>query len=121
MAIADYLHGAEIRPDTSGARILQAASSNVIGVVGTSDNATLEAEKPKVFLKRTEALNAVKGTGSLEKAINAIYDQTGAAVVVVRAKTDSEANIKTCQKMELDAYIPDRYFRSFRYFLYHLD
>ncbi|MEE9121229.1 MAG: transposase, partial [Syntrophobacteria bacterium] len=23
----------------------------------------------------------------------------------------SEANIKTCQKMELDAYIPDRYFR----------
>ena len=45
------------------------------------------------------------------KAIGHDEDCFRGAIFVADTNYHSQSNLKTCQKMELDAYIPDRYFR----------
>jgi len=45
------------------------------------------------------------------KAIGQDEDYFRGAIFVADTNYHSQSNLKTCQKMELDAYIPDRYFR----------
>jgi hypothetical protein len=45
------------------------------------------------------------------KAIGHDEDYFSGATFVADTNYHSQSNLKTCQKMELDAYIPDRYFR----------
>ena len=45
------------------------------------------------------------------KAIGRDEDYFRGAIFVADTNYHSQSNLKTCQKMELDAYIPDRYFR----------
>ncbi len=48
---------------------------------------------------------------SLEINYHLDKDYFSGATFVAYTNYHSEGNIKTCQKLELDAYIPDRYFR----------
>ena len=45
------------------------------------------------------------------EAIGHDEDYFSGAIFVADTNYHSQSNLKTCQKMELDAYIPDRYFR----------
>jgi len=45
------------------------------------------------------------------QAIGHDEDYFSGATFVADTNYHSQSNLKTCQKMELDAYIPDRYFR----------
>ena len=45
------------------------------------------------------------------QAIGHDEDYFTGVIFVADTNYHSQSNLKTCQKMELDAYIPDRYFR----------
>jgi phage tail sheath protein FI len=99
MAI-DYLHGIEIRKDASGIRSIQSVATSVIGLVGTTDNKSLKPEIPKAFFRRKDALDAIKGKGTLEKAVVGIYDQAGATLLIIRAKSSLVADVSAaCEKL----------------------
>lgn len=101
----DFLHGVEVLEIDSGSRVIQTVKSSVIGIVGTAPNAD-----PGAFPINTPTLIAGSqreaskldllgtGEGTLPKALDAILDQIGAVVIVVRVEegaTDAEtlANI----------------------------
>ncbi|MCP3940524.1 MAG: phage tail protein [Desulfobacteraceae bacterium] len=85
-----FLHGIEVLNIDTGSRPIQTAKSSVIGVVGTAPGA--DAEKfplnmPVLVSSRSQVAKLDPenlGQGSLYKALNGIFDQTGALVVVVR-------------------------------------
>lgn len=88
-----FLHGIEVLDIDDGARVIQTASTSVIGIVGTAPNAD-----PTVFPLNTPVLIAgsralagkligsgtLPDNGTLPDAVNHILDVTGAVIVVVR-------------------------------------
>ncbi|WP_036041607.1 phage tail sheath C-terminal domain-containing protein [Bradyrhizobium yuanmingense] len=100
----DFLHGVEVITIDDGARPIQTASSSVIGIVGTAPRADA-SEFPlntpvMVAGSRAKAAKLLAlpadedhGDGTLPDALDSIFDQTGAAVIVVRVEegaTDAE-------------------------------
>lgn len=82
-----YLHGVEVLEIDDGARVIQTASSSVIGLVGTapSADATTYPLNTPVLVPGSTAMAATLGTaGTLPQAMDSIFDQIGAAVIVVR-------------------------------------
>ena len=99
-----FLHGVEILEITTGPRPIQTVRSSVIGIVGTApdaDAAKFPLNSPVLITSRTEAadLDTVgDGSGTLPAAMDGIYDQIGAVVVVVRVdegadETETLANV----------------------------
>lgn len=84
-----FLHGIEVVDIDGGARPIRTIKSSVIGVVGTAPDADVAAFPANVPVlvagRRTEAAKLGTG-GSLPKAIDGIFDQAGAVVVVVRVE-----------------------------------
>ncbi|MRY60502.1 phage tail protein [Parabacteroides distasonis] len=82
-----YLHGAEVVEIDNGARPIRTAQSGVIGLVGTAPDADATAfplNTPVLIAgSRREAVKLGAG-GTLPQAIDGIFDQTGAVVVVIR-------------------------------------
>lgn len=93
MATDSYFHGVRVLELDSGTRPIRMASTAVIGMVATAEDAD-----PLVFpLDRAVLLTNVQGSiekagtkGTLARSLQAIADQTNAVVVVVRVeqKTD---------------------------------
>ncbi|TQV62266.1 MAG: phage tail sheath protein [Halothiobacillaceae bacterium] len=95
---ADYHHGVRVIELTDGARPIRTVESAVIGIVGTAPDAD-----PAVFPLNTPVLIAgsrskaakldTVGTlrGTLPKAMDAIFDQIGAMIVVVRVEEGAGA------------------------------
>jgi uncharacterized protein len=88
-----FLHGVEVVQIDDGPRPIQTVRSGVIGVIGTAPdaNATAFPINTPVLVSgnRTEAalLDTVgDGEGTLVDALDAIFDQAGAVVVVVRVE-----------------------------------
>ncbi|KAJ4851698.1 phage tail sheath family protein [Xylella fastidiosa subsp. multiplex] len=82
-----YLHGVEVLEIDDGARVIQTASSSVIGLVGTAPlaDATTYPLNTPVLVPGSAAMAATLGTaGTLPQAMDSIFDQIGAAVIVVR-------------------------------------
>ncbi|MEW6490368.1 MAG: phage tail sheath C-terminal domain-containing protein [Thermodesulfobacteriota bacterium] len=86
-----FLHGVEVVEIDSGPRPIQTVRSSVIGIVGTAPNADaakFPLDTPVLVAgSRREAagLDTVgTGLGTLPAALDAIFDQAGAVVVVVR-------------------------------------
>lgn len=86
-----FLHGVEIVEIDSGPRPIQTVKSSVIGVVGTAPDAdaTVFPENKPVLVPGDEAMAAKldtvgDGKGTLPAAMNGIFDQCGAMVVVIR-------------------------------------
>jgi len=81
-----FLHGVEVLQIDTGARPIQTIRSSVIGIVGTAPDA--DADKfplnTPVLLARRSEMAGLGEAGTLYKALDLIYDQAGAVVVVVR-------------------------------------
>lgn len=88
-----FLHGVEVIQIDDGPRPIQTVRSSVIGLIGTAPDADATAfplNTPVLIAgNRVEAakLDTVgDGDGTLPGAIDAIFDQTGAVVVVIRVE-----------------------------------
>ncbi|MDM5178524.1 phage tail sheath subtilisin-like domain-containing protein [Massilia sp. DJPM01] len=91
MAVEQFLHGVEVIDIDGGARPISTVKSSVIGIVGTAPDAD-----PVAFPLNTPVLvagsriEAAKldmtglGLGTLPSAMDSIFDQCGAVVIVVR-------------------------------------
>lgn len=102
---SEFLHGLEVQEISDGIRTITTASTSVIGLIGTAPNANpllFPLNKPILIAgSRIEAAQLDPnntGAGTLPQALDDIFDQTGAVVVVVRvaaAETEAEqlANI----------------------------
>src|SRR6478736_10413939 len=94
--VTDYLHGIEVIEINDGIRPIQTVRSAVIGLIGTAEHAD-----PDIWPLNTPVLCAgnqqlaltlgALGQGTLPDAMDAIFAQTGAVVIVVRV-TDAQAN-----------------------------
>lgn len=98
-----FLHGVQILEVDSGSRPIATVSSSVIGVIGTAplaDAAAFPLNTPVLVTNRVEAakLTALTGAdaGTLPDALDSIFDQSGAVVVVVRVEkgaNDAATNV----------------------------
>ena len=98
----DFLHGAEVIEITDGVRPIRTVRTGVIGVIGTApdaDAATFPLDTP-VLVAGSRAKAALldtvgDGRGTLPSALDGIFDQVGAAVIVVRVDegTDETATL----------------------------
>ena len=86
-----FLHGVEVVEIDNGPRPIQTVRSSVIGLIGTAPDADPEKfplNTPVLIAgsrKEAAALDTTgDGQGTLPDAINGIFDQAGAVVVVVR-------------------------------------
>ncbi|XVJ50907.1 MAG: phage tail protein [Vampirovibrio sp.] len=79
-----FLHGVEVTEVTSGTRPIPTVRTGVIGLVGTAPLGTaIPLNTPTLITNRVEAAQ-LGTTGSLPDALDLIFDQGGALVVVVR-------------------------------------
>ncbi|AMO55623.1 tail protein [Endozoicomonas montiporae] len=89
----DFLHGVEVVEIDGGTRPIRTVKSSVIGLIGTAPNADpiqFPVNTPVLIAgNRTEAA-ALGDGGTLPSAIDGIFDQVGAAVVVVRVEEGSD-------------------------------
>lgn len=88
-----FLHGVEVVEIDSGPRPIQTVRSSVIGLIGTApdaDAAAFPLNTPVLIAgsrKEAAALDTTGvGLGTLPDAIDGIFDQAGAVVVVVRVE-----------------------------------
>lgn len=88
-----FLHGVEVIQIDDGPRPIRTVRSSVIGLIGTAPDADAETfplNTPVLIAgKRTEAAGldtTGDGEGTLPDAIDAIFDQAGAVVIVVRVE-----------------------------------
>jgi len=81
-----FLHGVEVLQVDTGARPIQTVRSSVIGIVGTAPDAdaTLFPLNTPVLLARRSEMQGLGEDGTLFKALDLIYDQAGAVVIVIR-------------------------------------
>ena len=82
-----FLHGVEVIEIDSGPRPIQTVRSSVIGIVGTAPDADATAFplNTPVLVAGSLKKAALLGTsGTLPKAMDGIFDQCGAVVVVIR-------------------------------------
>lgn len=92
-----FLHGVEVLQIDTGARPIQTVRSSVIGLIGTApdaDAAKFPLNTPVLIARRSE-MAGLGTTGTLQSALDLIYDQAGAVVVVVRIEqgVDESATI----------------------------
>lgn len=81
-----FLHGVEVLQIDSGARPIQTVRSSVIGLIGTAPDADatkFPLNTPVLIASRSE-MAGLGTTGTLQDALDLIYDQAGAVVVVIR-------------------------------------
>lgn len=88
-----FLHGTEVIEIDGGARPIRTVKSSVIGIVGTAPDADATAFPLNTpVLVTGSILEAAKldtvgtGSGTLPSAMDAIFDQAGAMVVVIRVE-----------------------------------
>lgn len=82
-----FLHGVEIVEIDTGPRPIRTVRSSVIGVVGTAHDAeasAFPANTPVLIAANQQEAAKLGNSGTLPKAITAIFNQIGAMVVVVR-------------------------------------
>ena len=83
-----FLHGVEVLQIDTGARPIQTVRSSVIGVIGTAPDADASAfplNTPVLIARRSE-MAGIGEAGTLPAALDLIYDQAGAVVVVIRVE-----------------------------------
>lgn len=95
-----FLHGIEVVEITDGARPISTVKSSVIGLIGTAPMADEEAfpvNTPVLVAgRRSEAAKLGTG-GTLPAAIDGIFDQCGAMVVVIRVAEGVEEGETTAE------------------------
>jgi phage tail sheath protein FI len=98
MAIENFYHGVEVVEIDDGIRPISTVRSSVIGLIGTADPiecpvSSVPYNEPTLIIgSRKKALEIFgpKKTGfTIPQALDAIFDQAGAMVVVVRVEKDA--------------------------------
>ena len=92
-----FLHGVEVLQIDTGARPIQTVRSSVIGLVGTAPDADatkFPLNTPVLVTSKSEYAT-IGSTGTIKAALDLIYAQAGAVVIVIRvtAGADNEATI----------------------------
>lgn len=87
-----FLHGVEVLEIDAGPRPIRTARSSVIGIVGTAPAATdaFPLNTPVLIAGSRAEAAALGTTGTLPAALDGIFDQAGAVVVVVRVAADED-------------------------------
>lgn len=94
-----FLHGVEVIEIDAGPRPIQTVKSSVIGIVGTAPHADATAfplNTPVLIAgsrKEAALLDTSEdgvGNGTLPSALDGIFDQAGAVVIVVRVEDDED-------------------------------
>ncbi|WP_264330656.1 phage tail sheath subtilisin-like domain-containing protein [Wolbachia endosymbiont (group B) of Erebia ligea] len=91
-----FLHGVNVIEVTSGARTVRTAKSSVIGVIGTApdaDGQKFPLNKPILIAGSLKEAAKLGQSGTLPSAINAIFSQIGATVVVIRVEEKVEETL----------------------------
>lgn len=95
--MAQFLHGVEVVEIDGGSRPIEAVKSSVIGIVGTAPDADAAAFPLNTpVLVAGSRIEAAKldtegnAAGTLPNAMDGIFDQIGAAVVVVRIEAGAD-------------------------------
>ena len=91
--MSDFLHGVEVIELDQGTRPIQTVKSAVIGLVGTAPAA--DADKfplntPVLIAGRRKEAAGLGADGTLPMAIDGIFDQAGATVVVIRVEQGAD-------------------------------
>ncbi|MEM1284958.1 MAG: phage tail sheath C-terminal domain-containing protein [Pseudomonadota bacterium] len=85
----EYLHGIETIENDDGIRPIQTVKSSVIGLIGTApaaDAAKYPLNEPVLILGDRRQYADLGATGTLPDAMDGIFDQIGAAVVMLRVE-----------------------------------
>jgi phage tail sheath protein FI len=99
----DFLHGLEVLEINDGSRTISIASSSVIGIIGTAPNADPAAfplntpvlvAGSRVDAAKLVALTTSVDNGTLPDAIDSIFDQSKAVLIVVRVAADVDAAVQ---------------------------
>lgn len=83
----EFLHGAEVILINSGVRPYRTIKSSVVGIIGTAPDAdgdVFPLNQPVLIANERYKLTQLGNAGSLPSALNAIFYQTGATIIVVR-------------------------------------
>lgn len=84
----EFLHGAEVVEVPSGPRPVRTVKSSVIGLVGTAAKGPINT--PTLVTSRRQGVELFGvGFGTIPDALDDVYDQAGAAVVVINVFDDS--------------------------------
>ncbi|WP_353277812.1 phage tail sheath subtilisin-like domain-containing protein [Wolbachia endosymbiont (group A) of Agelastica alni] len=92
-----FLHGVNVIEVTSGARTVRTARSSVIGVIGTAPEANGEKfplNKPVLIAGSLKEAAKLGKSGTLPSAVNGIFSQVGATVVVIRVEEGEDSDEK---------------------------
>ncbi|RDD35490.1 Phage tail sheath protein [Wolbachia endosymbiont of Cylisticus convexus] len=92
-----FLHGVNVIEVTSGAKAVRTAKSSVIGVIGTAseaDEQKFPLNKPVLIAGSLKEAARLGKSGSLPSAVNGIFSQIGATVVVIRVKESENSDSK---------------------------
>jgi phage tail sheath protein FI len=92
----NFLHGVEIQEIDAGTKVVRTVKSSVIGVIGTAPNAELAAFplNTPILVTGAKVPKTLGNTGAydacetLPSAINSIFTQIGAVLVVVRVESE---------------------------------
>ena len=90
-----FLHGVELVEITDGLRPIQSVRSAVIGIIGTApaaDAAKFPLNTPVILAGRPPASADIGETGTLKNALDGIFKQAGAVVIVVRVAQGNNHN-----------------------------
>lgn len=89
-----FLHGVEVIEIDGGTRPIKTVKSSVVGLIGTSAKGPMN-EPTLIIGSRKEAVEifgAKDGVHTIPDALDAIFDQAGAMVVVIRVERAVDAN-----------------------------
>ncbi len=92
-----FLHGAEVIQIDDGIRPIQTVKTGVIGLIGTAPSAvaaTFPLDTPVLLAGQQRKAVDLGTDGTLKDAVDAIFDQVGATVVVIRVADDLDANVQ---------------------------
>lgn len=88
-----FLHGVEVSEISSGPRTIRTTKSSIIGLIGTApdaDNTVFPFNKPVLIVGSRREAAKLGATGTLPMAINGIFDQIGAMVIVIRVEAGED-------------------------------
>lgn len=88
-----FLHGVEVSEISSGPRTIRTTKSSIIGLIGTApdaDNTVFPLNKPVLIVGSRREVAKLGATGTLPMAINGIFDQIGAMVIVIRVEAGED-------------------------------
>ena len=92
--MSGFLHGVEVLEIDAGPRPIRTVKSSVIGLVGTApeaDAAAFPLDTPVLIAGNRSEAAGLGAAGTLPAAVDGIFDQTGATVVVIRVAEGADA------------------------------